>query len=379
MANLAYQAVLFLVLVFLLREVIRLNEASNTFPHSPPTAIFAFGDSLSDTGNAIQAFPFYASSENSPYGSTFFHAPTGRFSDGRLIIDFIASKWGFPFIEPYFKDVFPNYKHGVNFAVAGATVQNITEPIPFFLPMQTDHFVRFKRSVYALLNTTSRYAALHVPTKEAFRDGTYMIFIGINDILSGLFDHDLAPSVVKEKTVPLVVAGISKAVQDLHKEEAKNFLIFNVPAVGCMPMVLAMASQGPFNSTDKMGCLKEYNAVADFGNKELEKSLINIKKHEKDINVMVIADLYSFYLDAIKSPASYGFKESEKLKACCGYGGDPFNYFPPISCGKDPAAKTCSKPREYMSWDGIHFTDAFSQKFVEEIMEKMHYLKAIGA
>ncbi|KAK9105929.1 hypothetical protein Scep_022773 [Stephania cephalantha] len=377
-----------------MREVIRLNEASKTFPHSPPTAIFAFGDSLSDTGNAIQAFPFYASSENSPYGSTFFRAPTGRFSDGRLIIDFMASKWGFPFIEPYFKDVVPNYKHGVNFAVAGATVQNITEPIPFFLPMQTDHFVRFKRSVYALLNTTSRYAASHVPTKEAFRDGTYMIFIGINDILSGLFNHDLAPSVVKEKTVPLVVAGISKAVQDLHKEEAKNFLIFNVPAVGCIPMVLAMASQVSFNSTDKMGCPKEYNAVADFGNKELEKSLIKIKKQKKDINVMV-ADLYSFYLDAIESPTSYGkkmpmliishailfcdegFKESEKLKACCGYGGDPFNYFPPITCGEDPAAKTCNKPREYISWDGIHLTDAFSQKFVEEIMEKVHYLKPI--
>lgn len=57
------------------------------------TSIFNFGDSLSDTGNLFHdchsnkppnsCFP--------PYGDTFFRRPTGRFSDGRLIIDFIGN------------------------------------------------------------------------------------------------------------------------------------------------------------------------------------------------------------------------------------------------------------------------------------------------
>lgn len=56
-------------------------------------SIISFGDSIADTGNLIglstpnelpeSAFP--------PYGETFFHHPTGRYSDGRLIIDFIGT------------------------------------------------------------------------------------------------------------------------------------------------------------------------------------------------------------------------------------------------------------------------------------------------
>ncbi|KAJ0828131.1 putative sinapine esterase [Helianthus annuus] len=58
------------------------------------TSIINFGDSLSDTGNikhlgiiTNQSFP----SMFLPYGQTFFHKPTGRFSDGRLIIDFLGN------------------------------------------------------------------------------------------------------------------------------------------------------------------------------------------------------------------------------------------------------------------------------------------------
>lgn len=54
------------------------------------TSIIGFGDSLFDTGNLKQLNPqlgfFYP-----PYGETFFHKPTGRASNGRLIIDFIGN------------------------------------------------------------------------------------------------------------------------------------------------------------------------------------------------------------------------------------------------------------------------------------------------
>ncbi|KAK9091498.1 hypothetical protein Sjap_024675 [Stephania japonica] len=308
MANVAYQAILLLLLVFLSKEAIGFNDVKNSFPNFPPTAIFAFGDSLSDTGNGMQAFPFNMPSENLPYGSTYFHAPTGRFSDGRLIIDFIAS---------------------------------------------------------------------HVPTAKAFEDGTYMISVSVNDILSRLLDQRLPPSVVNVTTVPQVVNAISEALRDLHKEGAKNFLIFNIPAVGCTPKVLTLASKGQFNSTDKLGCLEEYNALARKGNKDLELALtLLVKKDLININITV-ADMYSFHIDAIKSPGDYGFNASETLEACCGYGG-PFNYSPLITCGQNSEVKVCSNPGEYISWDGLHFTDAFNQKFVDEMMDGMHYLKPIA-
>lgn len=56
-------------------------------------------------------------------------------------------------MEPYSSNIVPNYRHGINFAVSGATAMNVTRPIPFFLPLQTDHFIRFKRNVYKSLNS----------------------------------------------------------------------------------------------------------------------------------------------------------------------------------------------------------------------------------
>lgn len=50
-------------------------------------AIYNFGDSNSDTGAVSAAFgrvPF-------PNGKTFFGKPSGRFCDGRLIIDFLGN------------------------------------------------------------------------------------------------------------------------------------------------------------------------------------------------------------------------------------------------------------------------------------------------
>lgn len=70
-----------------------------------------------------------------------------------------------------------------------------------------------------------------------------------------------------------------------------------------------------------------------------------------------------------------GFDEKTKFRTCCGYGDNPYNYSPNISCGTNPEAKACNKPDEYMSWDGIHFTDAFSQRFVKEMMKGRPYLR----
>jgi hypothetical protein len=63
------------------------NVVSNDNP-LPYEAIFNFGDSISDTGNAMKSFGSMPS--NSPYGSTYFKHPAGRLSNGRLIIDFIG-------------------------------------------------------------------------------------------------------------------------------------------------------------------------------------------------------------------------------------------------------------------------------------------------
>lgn len=54
----------------------------------------------------------------------------------------------------------------------------------------------------------------------------------------------------------------------------------------------------------------------------------------------------------LSSPA--GIKEP--LRACCGAGG-PYNYNVWQQCG-DPGVIPCGNPESYLSWDGIHGTEA---------------------
>jgi len=56
-------------------------------PSSSSVIIFNFGDSNSDTGGmaAVNGMNL-----NLPEGRTFFRRPTGRLSDGRLVIDFLG-------------------------------------------------------------------------------------------------------------------------------------------------------------------------------------------------------------------------------------------------------------------------------------------------
>jgi hypothetical protein len=58
-------------------------------------AMFIFGDSIFDAGNNnyINNISVFYRANYWPYGETFFHFPTGRFTNGRLIVDFIGKYW----------------------------------------------------------------------------------------------------------------------------------------------------------------------------------------------------------------------------------------------------------------------------------------------
>ncbi|KAL6992419.1 acetylajmaline esterase [Sarracenia purpurea var. burkii] len=115
----------FFMRVFFLLALSLIRSVSGSTPLSPPRydSIYSFGDSLADTGNFLRsgalAFPVIG---KLPYGETFFRHATGRCSDGRLVIDFIAEAYGLPYLPPYLSlTEGQKSQHGVNFAVAGAT------------------------------------------------------------------------------------------------------------------------------------------------------------------------------------------------------------------------------------------------------------------
>ena len=56
--------------------------------------IYQLGASFSDTGNGVVEHPMLASSRL-PYGESTFLGPTGRYSDGLLVIDYIGNSFSF--------------------------------------------------------------------------------------------------------------------------------------------------------------------------------------------------------------------------------------------------------------------------------------------
>jgi phospholipase/lecithinase/hemolysin len=64
---------------------------SSSLPLCNSAGVFAFGDSLTDTGNGIAAFPDqFANAELPPNGQQFPMHSANRYSDGKLLIDFLG-------------------------------------------------------------------------------------------------------------------------------------------------------------------------------------------------------------------------------------------------------------------------------------------------
>lgn len=79
-----------LFLTFFL-HILLISRTRSEHSRRKHVALFIFGDSFLDAGNNNYINTTILDQANFwPYGETFFKFPTGRFSDGRLISDFIG-------------------------------------------------------------------------------------------------------------------------------------------------------------------------------------------------------------------------------------------------------------------------------------------------
>lgn len=81
---------LFLYIIFLTLPSIKLIDAFESKINNNLPGIFSFGDSILDAGNNHFIKNCTAQADFPPYGSSFFHHPTGRFTNGRTVVDFIC-------------------------------------------------------------------------------------------------------------------------------------------------------------------------------------------------------------------------------------------------------------------------------------------------
>ncbi|KAK1424879.1 hypothetical protein QVD17_20223 [Tagetes erecta] len=96
----------------------------NAAPQVP--CYFIFGDSLVDNGNNNRIVSL-AKANYLPYGIDFPNGPTGRFSNGKTVVDTVAELLGFNgYIPPYANARGRTILNGVNYASAAAGIRDET-------------------------------------------------------------------------------------------------------------------------------------------------------------------------------------------------------------------------------------------------------------
>ncbi|CAO2186242.1 unnamed protein product [Urochloa humidicola] len=332
-------------------------------------SIFSVGDSYADTGNGPVVFGWHGIANpvmRPPYGSTFFHRPTGRNCDGRLPIDFLAKSLGLPLVPAFLARngtaASSSFRRGANFAVGGATALDNAFfhrwdppggnvfPLNTSLAVQMQWFESLKPSLCATPKECK-----HLFGRSLFFVGAF----GVNDYLLSLAANK---SIHEVRTfVPDVVRTISMAVQRLIQHGATTVVVPGVIPFGCAPPVLVtFADPDPAAYDARTGCLKAINALAAHHNTLLQESLreLQAKQHRPpagDGVTVIYADFFTPVLDMVTSPAKFGF-ERDVLTLCCG-GPGRFNYNKKVFCG-DPGAGRCRDPSARLFWDGVHLTEA---------------------
>ncbi|KAM0947565.1 putative alpha-L-fucosidase [Dioscorea sansibarensis] len=314
--------------------------------------LFNFGDSNSDTGGLMAGLGLYL---GPPAGRQFFNRTTGRFCDGRLYIDFLCEGLKIKFLSPYLESSGSDYTNGVNFAVAGtATEANV---IPFPLSTQVLQFLHFKNRTRELFPQ----GLGSMISEKGFQNAVYSFDMGQNDIATP-FNANSSYSQVIEK-IPSILSRIKDAIFNVYNNGGKKFLIYNTGPLGCLPQKLALQQQ-IYSELDAYGCLAVHNNASKAFNTGLSV-LVDQLNSQYTNATFVYVDIFRIKYDLIANHTKYGI--DNPLIACCGFGGPPYNYVFRKTCG-EPNVQPCSDASRYLSWDGVHNTEAANSIIASKIL-----------
>ena len=163
-------------------------NASNVKISRSFLAILIFGDSTVDTGNN-NFIPTVFKGNYFPYGKDFpNHVATGRFSNGKLIPDMMASKLGIkelvpPFLDPKLSN--DDIKTGINFASAGTGFDDLTSTMNKVISMtkQIDLFKNYTQRLEGIVGMDE--------SKRIISRALVVVSAGTNDVLFNFYNDPI--------------------------------------------------------------------------------------------------------------------------------------------------------------------------------------------
>uniref|UniRef100_A0A7N0VFE2 GDSL esterase/lipase 6 n=1 Tax=Kalanchoe fedtschenkoi TaxID=63787 RepID=A0A7N0VFE2_KALFE len=301
-------------------------------------AIFTFGDSIMDAGNNHFIKNCSAQADFPPYGSSYFHKPTGRFTNGRTVPDFISQFLRITIQKPFLQvqleaandtnGAYPS--NGINFASAGSGMLLETNEDWGVIPIQ-DQLKYFE----ALVKRNKL-------DEKLIRRSLFLLESGSNDVFN-YFSPFYSPKPDPSIYVQAMLSEAARLIAQLYGLGARRIAIFGLGPVGCIP-ARALLPVAPLNR-----CFGRMNKMVKDYNLGLEALVTALPHHYPGI-VGVFGDVYRTTQRVRASPATYRFVNV--THACCGDGALGGT----VQCGKE-GYKMCSNPSDFMFWDYFHPTE----------------------
>ncbi|VFQ86289.1 unnamed protein product [Cuscuta campestris] len=315
-------------------------------------AFFVFGDSLVDNGNN-NYLATSARADSPPYGIDYpDHRPTGRFSNGYNIPDFISQAIGSEPTLPYLAPELTGERLlvGANFASAGIGILNDTG-IQFVniirIGQQLQYFEQYQRRLAAVVGAEQ--------AKSRVNKALVLITLGGNDFVNNYF---LVPVSARrlQFTIPnycrYLISEYRKILTRLYELGARRVLVTGTGPLGCVPAELAERGRNG-------QCADELQESAAIFNPLLIQMIQDLNQ-ELGSTVFVAVNAREMQNDFVHNPRAYGFTESKV--ACCGQG--PYNGIGLCTV----ASNLCADRNAYVFWDPFHPSERANGIIVRSIL-----------
>uniref|UniRef100_A0A0E0LCN4 GDSL esterase/lipase n=1 Tax=Oryza punctata TaxID=4537 RepID=A0A0E0LCN4_ORYPU len=330
-------------------------------------AMFVFGSSLVDNGNNNHLNGSGVRADYAPYGVDFPLGATGRFSNGRNVIDALGELLRLPAagLLPPFADPSTRGRaalHGVNFASGGSGILDLTGKNTGEVLSLKQQITNFEAVTLPDLRAHLQGATTtgHKMKGQDFVDQCYLpksLFVigtGGNDYLLNYFKPGSGPTraLLSEFTSSLLIK-LSNHLQRLYDLGARKFVLFSIQPLGCTPVVRTF-----LNITGDT-CIEQMNHAALLFNSGLRSIVKNrnsgVRSHMPGAS-FVYVNSYKIISDMIHHPAKYGIRKTSR--ACCevSRGG--------VLCQK--GGPICSDRTKYAFFDGLHPTDVVNARLARK-------------
>lgn len=299
--------------------------------------LFVFGDSYADTGNNKKS---ESNSWKVPYGLTFPGKPAGRFSDGRVLTDYLSKYLGIKSPIPYQwrKNGGKRLHYGMNFAYGGTGVFDTLYLEPN-MSTQIDYLQKL------ILNDS-------VYTKVDLESSLVLVTLSGNDY--GAFYAKGGTAQGLQSFITLVVNQLALNLKRIEEMGARKVAVTALQPLGCLPRATAPSWYQQCNTSE--------NRAVNFDNLLMRQAVAKLNNDSKTSStsaVFTILDLYTSFTTLLTNNGSYpgNMKFEAPLKPCCM--GISNEYF----CGSvdEKGVKlytVCNNPKSAFFWDTSHPTQA---------------------